>query len=171
MSDIVSGESGREPSRRERRSVGSGAFYKPGQGYYTRLGTAIGAGILIIAGGKFIHGALAGSPWLDPGGAYYLPVLYGSVMAFLLIMGSVVYWLVGLSHGANDFFIATEGEMKKVSWSSRKEVIRSTKVVIFTVIVMASVLFVADVVFLFIMHSIGVIRTGVSVLEAIGLGR
>ena len=46
----------------------------------------------------------------------------------------LTYWVVGVNRKANDFFIATEGEMKKVNWSTRAEVIRSTKVVIVTVV-------------------------------------
>jgi len=36
-----------------------------------------------------------------------------------------------------DFLIATEGEMKKVNWSTRREVVGSTAAVIVTAIVIA----------------------------------
>ena len=43
--------------------------------------------------------------------------------------------------------IAAEGEMKKVSWSSRKEIAVSTVIVIVVVIVMAVILYVTDLSF------------------------
>jgi preprotein translocase subunit SecE len=46
-----------------------------------------------------------------------------------------------------DFMIAGEGEMKKVSWSSRKEIVASTFIVIVVVIVMGVLLGVADLFF------------------------
>jgi preprotein translocase SecE subunit len=46
-----------------------------------------------------------------------------------------------------DFFIAAEGELKKVNWSSRKEVAVSTLVVIIVVVVMAALLGATDMVF------------------------
>jgi preprotein translocase SecE subunit len=48
--------------------------------------------------------------------------------------------------------------MKKVSWSSRKEIISSTIVVIVTVIVMAVLLMVIDVAFSFLFYRIGVLK-------------
>jgi preprotein translocase SecE subunit len=48
--------------------------------------------------------------------------------------------------------------MKKVSWSTRKEVIRSTKVVIFSVIVLGIFLFLADIMFMLFFSSINVLK-------------
>ena len=46
-----------------------------------------------------------------------------------------------------DFLIATDSEMKKVNWTSRKELIGSTRVVILFVVGIAVVLFVYDLFF------------------------
>ena len=55
-----------------------------------------------------------------------------------------------------DFMIAAEGEMKKVSWSSRKEIAVSTFIVIMVVIIMAVLLGVTDINFkLFFMWLLG----------------
>jgi preprotein translocase subunit SecE len=43
-----------------------------------------------------------------------------------------------------DFMIASEGEMKKVNWSSRREIMVSTIVVIVVVVIMAVLLGTAD---------------------------
>ncbi|MCK4850305.1 MAG: preprotein translocase subunit SecE [Phycisphaerae bacterium] len=52
--------------------------------------------------------------------------------------------------------IATEGEMKKVSWSSKKEIIGSTKVVIVTLLIMGLVLFLVDLFFMRLMKFLNV---------------
>ncbi|OHB45836.1 MAG: preprotein translocase subunit SecE [Planctomycetes bacterium GWC2_49_10] len=56
-----------------------------------------------------------------------------------------------------DFLIAGEGEMKKVNWSSRKEIIASTMVVIFVVMAMSCIMAVADVGFTWFFSEIGVL--------------
>lgn len=130
-------------------------LYKPGQGYYTRLGTAIGVGILAVCGAYFLMGELESS---GLSATYRLPVQYGVPAGLLIAIGVGVYWLVGLSRKTNDFFIATEGEMKKVRWSSRKEVTRSTKVVVFTVIVLGTFLFLWDIGFMLFFSTINVLK-------------
>jgi preprotein translocase SecE subunit len=57
-----------------------------------------------------------------------------------------------------DFFIATEGEMKKVNWSTRKEVWGATRVVIVTVMALAIILCIVDTAFMFLFNGIGVLR-------------
>ena len=57
-----------------------------------------------------------------------------------------------------DFMIATEGEMKKVSWSTKKEIISSTVVVVITVAMMAILLGVVDVTFSWFFTKIGVLK-------------
>jgi preprotein translocase subunit SecE len=123
-------------------------IYKKGQGKYTRLGTLIGVMVIVVAGAKVASSALggAGNPFVQ----YGIPAV--GIVAFGLLMG----WMVNRQRVA-DFLIATEGEMKKVSWSSRKEVIGSTKVVIVTTLIMAAVLFVVDIVFQLFFKSIGIL--------------
>ena len=55
--------------------------------------------------------------------------------------------------------IATQTEMKKVSWSSKREVIGATKVVILFTILLAALLFCVDLVFQFFFRGIGVLKT------------
>lgn len=157
MSDIVAGASDRkEPERRRQRRGGGLRFYKSGQGYYTRLWTAVGGSLLILWGAGALFDQV--SSILDPTTSYYYPVSYGVATAFVLGLGALLYWIVGLGRRTNDFFIATEGEMKKVSWSSRREVVRSTKVVITTTLMMAAILFVADLLFMWFFSSINVLK-------------
>ncbi len=152
----------RPPGRR-----GGLKLYKPGQGYYTRMWTAVGAAVIILWGGAAVYEQLSSSLALDT--SYYYPVSYGVSAAFIVGLGAFVYWLVGLSRGANDFFIATEGEMKKVSWSSRKEVVRSTKVVITTVLLLGAMLFVVDVAFMWFFHLLDVLKAFPGIGGMIGM--
>ncbi len=58
-----------------------------------------------------------------------------------------------------DFLIATDSEMKKVNWTTKKELMGSTKVVIGFVFVMALVLFFYDLFFQFLFYVLGVLKT------------
>ena len=154
--------------RKTREAAGRGGLrlYKPGQGYYTRVGTAVGAGALILWGGKFLFDEMSG---MLGSVSYALPLQYGVTAGFILVMGVVLYWVVGLSRKANDFFIATEGEMKKVNWSTKQEIIRSTKVVVLVTIVMSVFLFAADLLFMMIFSGLGVLRAGPTLFEVFGI--
>ncbi len=157
------------PSRRGKPESGFGLrIYKPGQGFYTRVGTAVGVGVLILAGGITLFDQLKAS--LSQDSSYYYAATYGGTVGFLAVMAFAMYWVVGLNRKANDFFIATEGEMKKVSWSTRQEVVRSTKVVITLVVIMSILLFVGDLLFMVFFNQIGVLKTGVGVLKLLGIG-
>ena len=57
-----------------------------------------------------------------------------------------IFWLLNKASLAN-FLIAAEGELKKVNWSSRKEVAASTVIVIIVMIGMAVLLGTTDLVF------------------------
>ncbi|GAH65457.1 unnamed protein product, partial [marine sediment metagenome] len=57
-----------------------------------------------------------------------------------------IFWLMNKPTVA-DFMIAAEGEMKKVSWSSRREIAVSTFIVIVVVILVAMLLGVTDLSF------------------------
>jgi preprotein translocase subunit SecE len=119
-------------------------FYKRGQGYYTRLGTALGSGLLAVLGCWALYNRLGGittgnivtanvKTWIQTG----IPTV------LFLVLGWVIFKAVNVPRYA-DFMIATEGEMKKVSWSTRKEIVTSTRVVIFTVLLMSILLAVVD---------------------------
>jgi preprotein translocase subunit SecE len=128
-------------------------IYKPGQGTYTRWGTAISAGIIALAGVSFLAEELPILPFGDnPWVQYLVPV---AVFAALAI---VIFRFVGSNQKFVDFMIATEGEMKKVNWSNKKEIIGATKVVIATVLGLALTLFAVDVFFMFFFSAIKVLR-------------
>jgi len=126
-------------------------IYKPGQGKYTRIVTFISAMVVIVAG------AAALSQKLSPYDLTKVPwIRFGVPTLLAVALGTVVFWLVNRQKSA-DFLIATEGEMKKVSWSSRKEIVGSTKVVIVTTFLMAGILFFVDIMFQLLFRQMGVI--------------
>jgi len=84
---------------------------------------------------------------------YAIPLVI--VAGVLLLM----YWIVNRPRSA-DFMIATEGEMKKVHWSSRAEIVGGTKVVIATTLIMAALLWAVDLAFGFFFKAIGVLQIG-----------
>ena len=59
-----------------------------------------------------------------------------------------------------DFLIATEHEMKKVSWPTRKEIIGSTAVVICGTFAFSLLMFVIDFVFAWLFQAIRIIEIG-----------
>lgn len=80
---------------------------------------------------------------------YGIPTLVLAGICFL------VFLITNSPRGA-DFLIATESEMKKVSWSTKTEVIGSTKVVIITTLILAALLFLVDFAFANFFRLIGV---------------
>jgi preprotein translocase subunit SecE len=80
---------------------------------------------------------------------------YAVPLAIVAIGGWIVYRLVNLPRFA-DFLIAVEAEMTKVSWPTRTELIRSSMVVIFTIVAFAVLLWFYDAFWSFLLRNLGV---------------
>jgi preprotein translocase subunit SecE len=125
-------------------------IYKSGQGRYVRVGTAIGVALVDIVLGysawvildRQVSPDWVGKMYL----AYSLPAVLFAAVAVLTA------WFLN-KPAVVDFFIATESEMKKVSWSSRAELFGSTTVVIMTVFLLALLIYIVDMVFVWLMKS------------------
>ena len=141
------------------RPKGPGRFtqYKPEQGRTTRIGTLVGAGALIAWGGIFINNRLTG--YEDVEQWWGLMITPGIPILFVVVFGIVAWWLTFSNQTCSEFMIGTEGEMKKVNWSSKREIIGSTKVVILFTLMLAAFLFLFDIVFKFLFSWIGVLKT------------
>lgn len=140
---------------RNESSASVGGIYKSGQGYYTRIWTAIGAGSLVVWFIAFLWQKLTvygSSP------SQTLMIQVGMMVVVTAVFGFFGYYLLGRSAKVNDFLIATEGEMKKVNWTSRREIIGSTKVVVFVLVAMSVLLFVVDVLFMILFSWMGVLK-------------
>jgi preprotein translocase subunit SecE len=114
-------------------------IYKRGQGFYTRICSAFAFAIIAGLGCRRLYQVLQAT---DLGLWVKTMVPAGLFVALSLL----IFWLVNTPSLAN-FMIAAEGEMKKVSWSSRKEIAVSTFVVIMVVIIMAVLLGATDMTF------------------------
>lgn len=120
-------------------------LYKAGQGYWTRLMTALGGGVLTLAGAYW-----AGEQVELLIGADHPNLMYwraGIALIIAGVFGILLFKWVGTKPRTCDFLIATEGEMKKVNWPTKKEVHGATRVVIFVVLIFMVVLYIADFLF------------------------
>jgi preprotein translocase subunit SecE len=111
-------------------------IYKRGQGKYTRLCSAFAIAIIAGLGCLQLYKKLQAGDiglWVET----MVPAGLFVVLAFF------AFWLVNKPSVA-DFLISAEGEMKKVSWSSRQEIAVSTFIVIVVVVLMAILLGTTD---------------------------
>jgi len=121
-------------------------IYKKTQGRYARSITFVAGMVLSLGGAVVLSEKLA---------AYAPPIVqYGVPSLLVVALGVLLFWMVNRPSSA-DFLIATEGEMKKVSWSSRKEIVGSTKVVIVATFMLAVILAAVDAGFALLSHWIG----------------
>jgi preprotein translocase subunit SecE len=124
-------------------------IYKRGQGKNTRLCSAFGVAIIAGLGCLQLYKKLDAT---DLG--LWVKTMVPAVL--FVALGLLIFWLVNKPSVA-DFMVAAEGEMKKVSWSSKKEIAVSTFVVIVVVILMAVLLGVTDLSFkLFFSEVLGI---------------
>jgi preprotein translocase subunit SecE len=139
---------------------------RPRQGIHVRWGTAVGAGLLAIGLAYFVYNKLALIAFIEQ--SFALRTLIPVVVLVAAAYG--VFWAVGRSPRIVEFLVATEDEMKKVSWSSRREVWGATKVVIVTVLALAFILFAVDVVFILFFGAIGVLEEFNIIQQLMGSG-
>ncbi|MEX0777469.1 MAG: preprotein translocase subunit SecE [Phycisphaeraceae bacterium] len=140
------------------------SLYKPGQGKWTRICTAVGAGLLTLAMIYWIVGELQGIHSEHRG---TIQAIVG--LGILLIVAGVLWWLLNKPRIV-EFMIATEAEMRKVNWPTRREVIGSTWVVICGTFLMASLIFVLDIFFAELFINLRILDADVSVLRALFQG-
>lgn len=218
------------------------AIYKPGQGYWTRVMTAVFAGVLVLAAAVWLYGQallipLPDRAWIttygsvvdfDPGqqvellgeatigerpvvgsatvetvaaannggtltmvdpqlnegairsqvealraqsgqvasisgGVRGLPIVeriyvQGGMVVLAVLLGAIVIvYFVAMKKSSVDFLIATDGEMKKVNWSTRKDIMNSTWVVIGASALLGLYLYGFDTIFALFFRTIHVI--------------
>ena len=144
--------------------------YKGNQGVRVRRGTIIGvlavgvSGIITMVMHRFFgaerpHPTLAGVmlsndwvwdlPFTDP--QQYFPLVFKIHLMLPIVLGVLLLWfawrVVNVPAFA-DFLIATEAEMNKVSWTNRRRLVTDTIVVLVTVFLFTTFLFVVDVVWI-----------------------
>ena len=133
------------------------AIYKAGQGYWVRLMSAYGLGAVVALELVWLWKEMQGVTLFGFEPTYVRVVV-------MLITALVFAWfgwmIIGTRRKSVEFLIATEGEMRKVNWSSRREVELSTRAVIGLTIIIAVYCWAFDVGFASIFRWMTVLRTG-----------
>jgi preprotein translocase SecE subunit len=145
----------RQPAARIAVPAEGGFFHivKRGQGYWTRMGTA-GAALLLIALVCVNAAIIMRDQFkVDPNVA----IAVSAVVAALLALLS---WRLMNKPSNVDFLVATDSEMKKVNWTSRKDLFGATKVVILFMFLIAAILLLIDIVFGYFFQLITVLKFG-----------
>lgn len=145
----------------------SAASYKRSQGLRVRRGTMLGIIILAACGiyTLYSHHTLQVGPptWAIPipYTELAIPLLPHVAITLPLLLAAVSLWLayrvVNFPTFA-DFLIATEAEMNKVSWTTRKRLVQDTVVVLVTVALLTLFLFVVDQAWAWALSRVGVLR-------------
>jgi preprotein translocase SecE subunit len=140
-----------------------GISYKGNQGVRVRRGTIVGIlvigafGIYSMYTNRFFGTERPGFPndwqWTVPfitePAQYHVPLMFKVHVIMPIILSVLLIWLayriVNVPVFA-DFLIATEAEMNKVSWTTRKRLLQDTVVVLTTVFLFTAYLFVWDII-------------------------
>lgn len=137
------------------REPGFFTIYKKGQGYWTRVGSVVGA---VIIGAFSAYNVYIELPPLLPGTRQTsLKVAAAITAVFVLAYAWFCWWMLN-KRSHVDFLIATDSEMKKVNWTTRRELIGSTKIVIGFMFFVALFLFAVDQIFGWLMYVIHVLK-------------
>ncbi|WP_165251769.1 preprotein translocase subunit SecE [Paludisphaera soli] len=160
VKDEVSGQKPTKPPQGKPRGGTLGALfvflanffstklYKPMQGWYARLYTAVALGLMAFGAVWHVYQSSLEYP---PAWRFAIPAGLAAVLGWAIFR--IVHYPVFA-----EFLIATEAEMNKVSWTSKEDLYRSTIVVLATVLVLAVYLFVVDWFWLFLLRVIGVLQ-------------
>lgn len=117
--------------------------------------TAIGVGVLVLAGDLWLYNELS----VIRDDQYREYIQAGAAVGVIVFFGALLWWLLNKPRIV-DFMIATESEMRKVNWPTVREIRGSTWVVIGGTMLMASLLFVVDIAFALLFRAIGVLEGG-----------
>lgn len=130
------------------------SIYKSGQGYWTRIMSVVGFGLIVLLGAHWIFDMIDSR---GVGGVGHRYVAFGVALAVALVGAGLIYYYCGINPRTVDFFVATEGEMKKVNWSTRREIVGSTVLVIIISTVIALYCWVLDTIWAVAMRAIHVL--------------
>lgn len=147
--------------------------YKKGQGSSARISVGIVLGLIAVFSAISLHGALIDLPAFFGGvniPLVGLPLTWGLVSSFFffLFCAAIVGVLVGgfetgikkvdnVGRRVVGFLIDTQGELQKVSWPTRQELIGSTIVVIVCAVILGVYIFGVDRLVTAVMNGFGVL--------------
>ena len=131
-------------------------IYKAEEGFWTRVMSAIAYGLVVAMGAVWLFGALASGPRFE--GVEQVWVQAAGSLLFLIPLSLVGARYFAFHQKFVDFLIATEVEMRKVNWSTRREIFGATRVVIGLTLLVAGITFVVDKGFQFLFQQVGVLE-------------
>ena len=131
-------------------------MYKLGQGYWTRVISATAGGVIALLGGWWLHDIFETIDW----GINPIFLSWGIGGLFVALCCPAIYFWTARTVKTVDFLVATESEMKKVSWPTRRDVSGSTVIVIFTSMLIALFCFFFDQVFFLLFVQLRVLNPG-----------
>jgi preprotein translocase SecE subunit len=137
------------PSGVGQRLVVKKMEFKPKADVTQIRGVAYPAGTVVAS----VNGTPVGKPIFEP-----IYMQFAGVSVLVLVGGIAVFMFVGSRARSVEFLIATDGEMKKVNWSTRKDIIGSTQVVILWCVLLVVGLFLVDLAFSTFFRMIGVLQ-------------
>jgi len=140
----------------DREDSSMAGIYKKGQGYWTRMMSAIAAGLLIFMGASWLWKTMN---QVRIGSIEAVYVQAGAAVIFIGVLAVIAYYLIAVHKKVVDFLIATEGEMKKVNWSTRREIMGSTWVVISFTFIVASIIAFLDMGYSMIFQTLKVLES------------
>lgn len=145
-----------QPASAPKARGGFFTIYKKGQGYWTRMGTVGGAALIGLWAAFFLYNHL--KVWLlDAQSRPRNRVIMAVIIGFLAVYSLIAWWVMNRPTNAQ-FLIETDSEMKKVNWTSKAELIGSTKVVIVFMFLTAAFLFVMDLIFGYLFYYLDVLK-------------
>jgi preprotein translocase SecE subunit len=140
--------------------------YKANQGLRVRRGTVVGLLVVGLCGIYTLvrHNLYSAGNWiLDVpfskalfGEQLVVPIMFHLEMTLPIVLGVALLWFswrVVNWPAFADFLIATEAEMNKVSWTTRKRLVQDTVVVLVTVFLMTMFLFFVDILWIKILSN------------------
>ncbi len=147
--------------------------YKKGQGIYSRIVVGIALGVLGLFASISLHNALLDLPNVAQNTKVPLVgigLTWGVISSFALfaVLGFLIYiFVAGMETGVKplddsgkrvvEFLIETQGELQKVSWPTKYELVGSTAVVIISVVVIGVFVLGVDWFVSLIMEYVGVL--------------
>ena len=130
------------------------SVYKPGQGYWTRVLSAVGGGALVLAAVAWIWNEMEVIR-----SDYAIYIRAGTAVAIIAVFGGLLWWVLNKPRVV-DFMIATEGEMRKVNWPTQREIFGSTWIVIMGTFMMALLLWMINLAFVSLFQAIHILESG-----------
>lgn len=130
------------------------SVYKPGQGYWTRVLSAVGGGALVLAAVAWIWNEMELIR-----NDYAIYIRAGTAVTLVAVFGGLLWWVLNKPRVV-DFMIATEGEMRKVNWPTQREIVGSTWIVIMGTFMMALLLWVVNLAFVSLFQAIHILESG-----------